>query len=1059
LSIDLRAQLQKTLGDAYLIERELGGGGMSRVFVAEELRLKRRVAIKVLSPELAQGLSVDRFEREIQTVAALQQANIVGVLSAGDTDGLPFYTMPFVEGESLRAHLARGPLAVTEVIGVMKDVSKALAYAHQRGIVHRDIKPDNVLLSGGTAVVTDFGIAKAISAARTASGGATLTQIGTSIGTPAYMAPEQAAGDPDIDHRADIYSLGAMVYELLAGHALFAGRTPQRVLAAHMSETPAPITDIRADVPAPLADLVMRCLEKDAEKRPQSAGEIVRALDTITSGSGMPSMPPVLLGGPGMFRKALAIYAAAFVVVAVITKAAIVGIGLPDWVFPGSLIVMALGLPVVLWTGYVQRVTRRAMTTTPTFTPGGTPSLTHGTIATMALNAAPKVSWHRTARGGVYALGAFIFIIAAFMGMRALGIGPFGSLRGKGTFGARETLVVADFRSPPGDSTLGGTVAEALRTDLAQSTSLKVLTRANVRDILGLMQRPAESIVQFDLAREIATREGAKAVLDGEVVRLGNGYVVSARLVNALDGTELVTFRETAAGEDQLIEALGKLSKGVRERAGEPLRNIQQSSELERVTTPSLAALRKYVEGSKTVEELGDADRGLALLQEAVTIDTSFSMAWRKIAVTLTNDGRDPARALAAVEAAFRHRDHLTEMERLLTEGYYYTRGGKRDRDKAIAAYEAALVIDSNSTSALNNLAVVLGEKHEYAKAEAIYKRVIALPRTFGGAFSNLMIEEILLGHISGLDSTNAAFHARFPHSAELSRADWFSAWGKGDLHAADSIGLATYTHAKTLAQGAGGAVALGAGAELEGKPREALKWFILGDEATFRAEPTKADAMQISLDTVYYFAAMLERPAEAKAAYARGVARIPMSSLRPEERNWRQIARLAVRMHDPALAKQATEGFEHDEAAGSPDVEGARAFFAAHVAITEQRWDAALDALRTADRKYSIFDKYAFVLFAQAHDLAGHADSAIYYFEKFAATKDAFMNEDSQFLPGTYRRLGELYEAKGNTAKAVENYEKFVDLWKNAEPEMQPQVQAMREKIAKLAPVEKVRR
>ncbi|HEY2904960.1 MAG TPA: serine/threonine-protein kinase, partial [Vicinamibacterales bacterium] len=319
MSIDLRAQLQKTLGDAYLIERELGGGGMSRVFVAEELRLKRRVAIKVLSPELAQGLSVDRFEREIQTVAALQQANIVGVLSAGDTDGLPFYTMPFVEGESLRAHLARGPLAVTEVIGVMKDVSKALAYAHQRGIVHRDIKPDNVLLSGGTAVVTDFGIAKAISAARTGSGGATLTQIGTSIGTPAYMAPEQAAGDPDIDHRADIYSLGAMVYELLAGHALFAGRTPQRVLAAHMSETPAPITDIRADVPAPLADLVMRCLEKDAEKRPQSAGEIVRALDTITSGSGMPSMPPVLLGGPGMFRKALAIYAAAFVVVAVIT--------------------------------------------------------------------------------------------------------------------------------------------------------------------------------------------------------------------------------------------------------------------------------------------------------------------------------------------------------------------------------------------------------------------------------------------------------------------------------------------------------------------------------------------------------------------------------------------------------------------------------------------------------------------------------------------------------------------------------------------------------------------
>jgi eukaryotic-like serine/threonine-protein kinase len=159
----------------------------------------------------------------------LQQANIVPVLTAGETNGLPFYTMPFVEGESLRAHLGRGPLPIADVVSILKDVARALGYAHSHGVVHRDIKPDNVLLSAGTAVVTDFGIAKASSASRTGGARATLTQVGTSIGTPAYMAPEQAAGDTQLDRRADFCSLGAMAWELLTGQHVFANRSPQRL--------------------------------------------------------------------------------------------------------------------------------------------------------------------------------------------------------------------------------------------------------------------------------------------------------------------------------------------------------------------------------------------------------------------------------------------------------------------------------------------------------------------------------------------------------------------------------------------------------------------------------------------------------------------------------------------------------------------------------------------------------------------------------------------------------------------------------------------------------------
>ena len=307
--MDLRATLQQSLGDDFSIERELGGGGMSRVFLVRQESLGRDVVLKVLSPELAQGLSAERFTREIKLAAALQEPHIVPVLSAGQTaEGLPFYTMPFVKGDSLRARMSAGRVPLGEAVNILRDVARALAYAHASGVVHRDIKPENILLSSGTAVVTDFGIAKALRASRTQAPGGTLTQIGTSIGTPAYMAPEQAAGDEATDHRADIYAWGVVAYELLSGAHPFADKkTPQALLTAHFSETPAPLTASRNGVPAPLAALVQRCLEKDPAKRPQSGEEIVQSLDAAR-GDGAAS------SAPGTRNRITAIVAAAAVV-------------------------------------------------------------------------------------------------------------------------------------------------------------------------------------------------------------------------------------------------------------------------------------------------------------------------------------------------------------------------------------------------------------------------------------------------------------------------------------------------------------------------------------------------------------------------------------------------------------------------------------------------------------------------------------------------------------------------------------------------------------------------
>ena len=292
MGTELFDTLQRALGDAYVVERELTRGGMSQVFLATEAALGRKVVIKVLSPDLTQSVSIERFRREIGVAAQLAHPHIVGVLTAGQAHGIAYYTMPFVEGNSLRSRLTDGePIPVDDVLQLLRGVALALAYAHERGVVHRDIKPDNVLLAGGsrtggpgTAMVTDFGVAKAISAATDGATSGFLTSTGISLGTPAYMAPEQVAAEPDIDHRADIYAFGTMAYELLAGAVPFAGRSAAAVLSAQVIEAPTPVEVRRPDIPAELAALVGRCIAKARDDRPASAAEIVDVIDGIIAG-------------------------------------------------------------------------------------------------------------------------------------------------------------------------------------------------------------------------------------------------------------------------------------------------------------------------------------------------------------------------------------------------------------------------------------------------------------------------------------------------------------------------------------------------------------------------------------------------------------------------------------------------------------------------------------------------------------------------------------------------------------------------------------------------------
>ena len=280
---DVPAELAAALATRYRLERELGAGGMATVFLARDLKHERDVAIKVLRADVAAAVGVDRFLSEIRTTGNLKHPHILPLFDSGLADAVPFYVMPFIDGESLRARLRQvGRLPIGEVVRILHQLADALSHAHAKGVIHRDIKADNVLVSDRHVFLADFGVARALVApsGETVAGVmGTMTGTGMMVGTPGYMAPEQIVAGP-VDHRTDIYAFGALAYELLTGSPPFAG-TPQEVVAAQLTRSPEPIARQRPDTPPPLAALVMRCLQKDPGDRWQRTDDLLAVLESV----------------------------------------------------------------------------------------------------------------------------------------------------------------------------------------------------------------------------------------------------------------------------------------------------------------------------------------------------------------------------------------------------------------------------------------------------------------------------------------------------------------------------------------------------------------------------------------------------------------------------------------------------------------------------------------------------------------------------------------------------------------------------------------------------------
>jgi tRNA A-37 threonylcarbamoyl transferase component Bud32/tetratricopeptide (TPR) repeat protein len=692
VSASFQEHLELALGDEYRVERELGGGGMSRVFLATELDLGRQVVIKVLTPELAAGVNRERFRREVQMAATLQHPLIVPVLTAGEAEGLLWYTMPFVEGESLRERLHRGVLSAKEATSVLVDVARALAAAHRKGIVHRDIKPGNILLHDRNAVVADFGVAKALTAASSDSTG--LTTSGLAVGTPAYMSPEQAAGDATVDARADIYALGCVAYEAFSGKTPFVDPSAARLLVAHVTLTPVPL-HLVAPVTPGMSAIVMRCLEKDPDARWTDADAFADALEQQRFSGEVTPLPeprPRLTGDH------------------------------------------AIPVP------------------------------------------APAARPRSTVRKRVAVIGGAIAVV--------LGVATALSSGSKGpktavAFGAPQTVIVADVENRTADSTLGDLLSEALRTELQQSKIVTVMTPASLRASLTRMQKPVVARVTAPLAREIAEREGVPVVVEGRLQQVGKTYLVRAALVSPETGGETSSAQEVASSADDLIAAIGRLARRMREQLGESRNTLISLRPMEQVTTTSLAALRKYTEAMRVGDALSDAasmNREIALLEEAVALDSTFAMAWRRLGVRLYRNGQsssaDVKRAVAATKRAFDLRDRLSPVERALTEGSYYSASAARDTAKATAAYLAVLEAQPANAIALNNLANLYQSKGKYDKVREYGQRYIAADSTNFSAWLWAVWGAYGTGRPDEAREVRALKRKRFTSPAEIRQMD-----------------------------------------------------------------------------------------------------------------------------------------------------------------------------------------------------------------------------------------------------------------------------------------------
>jgi tetratricopeptide (TPR) repeat protein len=997
----------------YSIEEKLGSGGMGVVYRAHDTQLDRTVALKFLPRHVvANEAAAERFVVEARAAAALDHPNVCMVHEIGrDEDGQPFIAMAYYDGETLKQRLARGALPVDEATDYAAQIAAGLAAAHARGIVHRDVKPGNLMVTAdGVVKILDFGLAKLADV--------TLTGTGMTLGTVAYMSPEQTRGD-ELGARTDLWSLGVVLYELLTGQRPFRGERQGAVIHAIRNDDPQPPSQLREEVSPEVDALVLglMCKEPGARERPAErlTGEPVPGVAVSTR-----SIPERILGSAWLplGATAAAFLAASWLVLWVVDLLA-ERLGTPSWVFLSAMILLLIGFPIVVATAFVQA--------------GSRPSSPQSRKPRHRI-----FTWRNAMLGGGVAFALLAGLTTGWALTRTLGVGPAASLMARGMLEEREPILLADFEGAPADSLLATTVTELMRIDLGRSPVVRLVEPAQIRRTLERMERDPARRLDPALTQEIALRDGIGAYIKGGLKRLGPSFVLTAELDASETETPLWTGREIASDSAEIIGAVERLSRSLRERVGESLRSLGQSRPLPQVTTSSLDALEKYA----LAKRIPDYEQRLTLLEDAIALDSTFAMAHATIGMDSWARGT-PSVARQAVESAMQVSDRLPDAERYLIRGLYYAIV-EDDWDRAAAAWRTLVEIQADQALGWRGLAVAY--MHTGADLRKVHEANFQAAEADPYAHGHWLMDSfILLGDLDAADSVIAEYEQRYPHSPldlwtgrariETNRGNWPAVrqlLRTALEHDEGLVGKAMTYKALALALLVGGQLD---SAEVTG--REAMRNFAKGGRVTayLNMACELADLALLRGD---------RDGALSQVAAAR--VRFPLDSL--EVIDW-PAWRLALFYASAGAMSEANHilkvageqhRMEYHFSSGAPF---------GMVALAEGRPEEAVDLFREEVSTWPSCRLCGPARLGLAWDSAGVADSTIAYYESYLVTSDyGRLWFDAHYLANILERLGQLYDERGDQEKAAEYHAKFVELWQEADPELQPRVQAAQQRL-----------